>query len=89
MEVMTPAIRLAAGSAEFGRSIDTAEESLLWFEERELMILAASYWSRYRLSASVCRLSLFLLRENSDRPPDDCLDLSAEDIVEEGVLIGR
>lgn len=68
--------------------METAEDSLLWFEERELIMLAASCWSRYLLSASVCRLSLFLLREKSERPPDDCLDLSAEDMVREGAVVG-
>lgn len=48
------------------------------------MILAASCWSRYRLSGSFCRRSLFLFREKSERPPVDCLDLSADDMVREG-----
>lgn len=82
---MIPAIMLAAGSAEFGLSSDTTEESLLWFEERELMMLAASYCScPDRLSASAYRRSLFLEREKRDLPLDDCLDLSEDDMLESG-----
>lgn len=53
-------------------------ESRLWREERELTVLMAS-----RLSWSV-RRSLFLFREKMERLPEDCLDLSAADIVSKG-----
>lgn len=64
------------GSGDVGVSIDTEDESLLCLDVRKLIVLAASRWS-----PSVGLLSLFLLLEKRDRPPDDCLDLSADDIV--------
>lgn len=59
-----------------GISMDTEEESRLCRDERKLIVLAASRWS-----PSVVLLSLFLLLEKRDRPPDDCLDLSDDMIV--------
>lgn len=55
--------------------MDTVEESRLCRDERKLNVLPTSRWS-----VSVVLLSLFLCLEKMDRPPDDCLDLSAEDI---------
>jgi hypothetical protein len=63
--------------------METADDSLLCRDEREPRVLASydeAVSCVYRASASVCRLSLFLLLENRERPPDDCLDLSAEDM---------
>lgn len=56
--------------------MDTVEESRLCRDERKLKVLPTSRWS-----VSVVLLSLFLCLEKMDRPADDCLDLSAEDIV--------
>lgn len=70
---------LAPGSGDMGISMDTDEESRLCRDERKLIVLAASRWS-----PSVVLLSLFLLLEKRDRPPDDCLDLSDDMIVVDG-----
>ena len=73
---------LTPPSGTGGPSIDTADESLLWRDERELTVLRVSFWSCSVLRLSLS-LSLCLLREKRPRPPDDCLDLS-EDIVKGG-----
>src|SRR5690625_2483922 len=67
---------LIPGSGDAGASMETVEDSRLWREMRELMVLATSRWS-----VSVVRRSLFLLLEKMERPPEDCLDLSADDMA--------
>lgn len=79
---MTPAIWLIPPSEEAGRSIETADDSRLWREERKLAASSAGYFD-----SSAKRLSLCLLREKSDRPPEDCLVLS--DMATAVVVTGR
>jgi hypothetical protein len=78
-------MKLVAWSApgEYGKSMDTFEESLVCREEREPMELALSTPPpKYLSSSPAFLLSFFELREKNDLPPDDCLDLlSAADMV--------
>lgn len=68
-------------SGELGLSRETVDDSRLWREEREVTEPTASPGSAYLGSFSGARLSLCLFLEKMDRPPEDCLDLSADDMM--------
>lgn len=76
---MTPALLFTPASGELGRSIDTIDESRTCRDVRDVESLSVL---RYRPSSlPVCLLSLLcLLLEKKPLPPDNCLDLSADDM---------